>query len=269
MAPQDARAGAGQLSRNVQANASMDTRVLERQTDHRPWPLPSRPWIMFQSWQQLLFMHWRVPLEQLRPMVPAPLLLEAFDGSAWVGLVPFRVVDLYARMLPRIPGLSTFPEMNLRTYVRHDGRSGVFFFTLEAASLAAVIGARTLYALPYHHAKMRIARHGEWIDYRSRRTNDRVEFIGRYRPTGPVFQAESGTLEYFLTERYALFTVLHGRRVLRGDIHHLPWPLQPAEAHVDVNTVLAAYGLDVASAQQPLLHYAERQDTLIWLPRTD
>jgi len=244
----------------------MDARLIERQTAHRPWPLPRRPWIMFQSWRQLLFVHWRVPLDRLRSIVPAPLLVEEFDGSAWVGLVPFRVVDMRPRGLPAVPGVSTFPEMNLRTYVRHEGKSGVYFFTLEAGSLSAVIAARTVYSLPYHYARMRVARHGEWIDYRSRRERDRVEFAGRYRPTGPIFNARPGTLEHFLTERYALFTVVHGRRVLRGDIHHLPWQLQPAELIVDRNTIPDAWGIDV-SGQQPLLHYCDRQDTLIWLPR--
>ena len=220
---------------------------------------------MFQSWQQLLFMHWRVPIEQLRSVVPAPLIVDECEGSAWVGLTPFRVVDLRARLMPPLPGVSTFPEMNLRTYVRHGDRSGVYFFTLEAGSNAAVIGARLLYFLPYHRARMHVRPYGDWIDYRSSRERDRVEFFGRYRPNGPIFNARPGTLEYFLTERYALFSVLSRRRVLRADIHHVPWPLQVAEAHVDVNTVPEAYGLDV-SGQQPLLHYADRQDTLVWAP---
>lgn len=262
------RAGVTDLrGRRFASIVAMDTSKIERETAHRPWPLPDEPWLMFQSWQQLLFMHWRVPLELLRRQVPAPLLVEEHDGSAWIGLTPFRLVDLRPRYTPPIPGMSTFPEMNLRTYVRHEDRPGVFFFTLEAGNALAVIGARILYGLPYHRAQMSIRYDGDWIHYHSRRARDGVVFQGRYRPSGPAFTPVPGTLEFFLTERYALFTVVSGRRVRRGDIHHPPWELRPAEAVIEVNTVPQAYGFDVGG-QRPVVHYAERQDTLVWLPRS-
>jgi uncharacterized protein len=233
---------------------------------HRPWPIPSGPWIIFQSWRDLLFAHWRVPTDQLRRLVPSPLQVEEFDGSAWVGLTPFRIVGQRARLLPPVPGFSEFPEMNLRTYVRHGDRSGIHFFTLDAASRLAVAGARTLYRLPYRHAEMRMARQGEWIRYESRRTDGDAAFVGRYRQTGPIAHPEPGTLEHFLTERYALFVVLRSGRVLRGDIHHRPWPLQPAEAEIESSTVITAAGI-APPAQDPLFHYSARQDTLIWPPQ--
>jgi uncharacterized protein len=221
---------------------------------------------MFQSWRELLFAHWRVPTEELRRLVPAPLGVEEFDGSGWLGLTPFRLVDLRPRLLPALPGLSDFPEMNLRTYVRHEGRSGIYFFTLETASRLAVLGARALYRLPYRLAEMRITRAGEWVHYQSQRSGGEASFLGRYRPMGAAIQPEPGTLEHFLTERYALFVVLRNGGVLRGDIHHRPWPLQTAEAEIERNTVFSAEGIDVPS-QEPLLHYSARQDTLVWPPK--
>lgn len=240
-------------------------RAILDMTAHRPWPLPSRPWIMFQSWQQLLFAHWRVPQDLLRRLVPAQLELDAFEGSTWIGLAPFRIVGLRARFLPALPGLSAFPELNLRTYVRFGGRPGIHFFTLEAANPAAVLAARTLYRLPYRHADMDVHQSGEWTVYRSRRRDGSAVFDGRYRPIGDAFHPAAGTLEHFLTERYALYTVDKGGTVRRGDIHHGPWSLHRAEAEIQTNTLTAAHGI-ARPVTVPLLHYSERQDTLIWAP---
>lgn len=242
------------------------TVAIERTVDHRPWPMPAGPWIMFQSWQRLLFAHWRVPEERLRPHVPEPLAVDTFDGSAWVALTPFALKDLHGRGLPALPGASDFLEMNLRTYVRYGDRPGIYFFTLEASSLLAVTAARALFRLPYRHARMRSAQHGEWIEYRSTRVASDAEFAARYRPTGAVFAPAPGTAEHFLTERYALYTVLRDRRVLRVEIHHRPWSLQSAEARIEHNTIAAAHGIDLGETPA-LLHYAARQDTLVWGPR--
>lgn len=233
---------------------------------HRPWPLPTGLWVMFQSWRRLLFAHWRVPAPELRPLVPPELTLEEFDGSAWVGLTPFVLRGLSLRGLPPLPGVSDFPEMNLRTYVRFGDKAGIHFFSLDAASRSAVLAARALYRLPYKAAHMRARRVGEWVEYRSRRTDGRAELSARYRPAGPVFQSVPGTLEHFLTERYALYVVLRDRTVVRGDVHHLPWNLQPAEADIERNTVVEAEGIRLPEGP-PLLHFAARQDTLVWAPR--
>lgn len=224
------------------------------------------PWVMFQSWRELLFAHWPLPVAQLRPLIPRELELEEFEGSAWVGLTPFRLANLHPRFLPALPGVSEFPEMNLRTYVRIGDKPGIFFFSLDAGSTLAVVGARLGYRLPYFRSEMSIRKTGDWFQYRSKRSGGKAEFVGRYRPIGAVFKAERGTLEYFLAERYALYAVLGAGRVLRGDIHHRPWPLQPAEAEIELNTVPAAHGIALPD-RPPLVHYAARQDTLIWPPR--
>lgn len=232
---------------------------------HRPWPLPATPWIMFQSWRDLLFAHWPVPAERMRALVPAPLELDVFEGDAWVTLAPFRVAGLRLRGLPPFPGVSDFPELNLRTYVRAAGRAGVWFFSLDAASAMAVTAARTLYRLPYHHAAMRLARANGWIDYSSRRMRGDAVFEARYRPTGEAILPVPGTLAHFLTERYALYTVLRNGRVLGVQIHHSPWNVQPAEALIARDTVSTAGGIDVPDVT-PRLQFCSRQDTLFWLP---
>ena len=237
-----------------------------RDVAHRPWPLPSSPWIMFQRWQNLLFAHWRVASRELRPLIPEALILDEYDGSAWLGLTPFLLTNLHARLLPPLPFISEFPEMNLRTYVRVGARPGIFFFSLDAASRLAVAGARLTYRLPYRYADMSVRSDGEWIHYRSRRNGrEPAEFVGRYRPVGEAIHPAPGTREHFLTERYALYTTI-GDRIVRGDIHHPPWLVRKAEAQIERNTVAQAHGIRVAE-QEPLLHFSARQDTVIWPPK--
>jgi uncharacterized protein YqjF (DUF2071 family) len=221
--------------------------------EHRPWPLPERSWSLGQTWQELLFAHWRVPAEVLRPHVPAALELEEFDGSAWLGLTPFRVAGLRLRGTLPMPGFSSFLELNCRTYVRAGGKPGVWFFSLDASSRWAVEAARRLYRLPYHHA--RITAGGGWFDA-SRIGAHGVAFSGRYEGVGPIRQARTGTLDYFLTERYCLYAD-DGRS--RAEIHHAPWPLQQAEGEIELATVSP-----VPLEGPPLLHYSGRIDVVIW-----
>lgn len=233
---------------------------------HRPWPLPRSPWMMYQSWRTLLFAHWRLEPGALEPLVPAPLELDVRDGEAWVGVTPFRMVGLRLRMIPPVPGASGFPELNLRTYVRFAGRPGIFFFSLDAASRLAVTGARTFFRLPYHSARMSMETADGWTRFHSQRPDHRAAFTARYRPTGAAAAPEPGSLEAFLTERYALFTVLRNGKVLRADIHHHPWSLQPAEGVVTAETLGEAAGVPLPGSPPALMHFSERQDTLVWPP---
>jgi len=218
-----------------------------------------------QSWRSLLFAHWPVPVQRLRPLVPAGLDVETRDGSAWVSLTPFRLHDLRPRFLPAVPLLSTFLELNLRTYVRHGGRPGVFFFSLDCESRLAVFAARILFALPYRTARMSMRRRDGWIDYRSVRRHADAVFVGRYRPIGDVCHARPGSLEHFLVERYAQYAQ-GPEALLRADIDHEPWPLRRAEAHIERNTIAPAAGLRL-DGPPALLHYCDRQDTITWPAR--
>lgn len=234
-------------------------------TEHRPWPMPRRPWVMAQSWHDLLFAHWPLPVEMLRAVVPSVFSLDTFEGQAWIGVVPFRMSGVRPRAIPALPWLSAFPELNVRTYVTLGGKPGVYFFSLDAGNPVAVAVARRWFHLPYFRARMALRDEGGSIHYRSDRTHrgaPAATFVGRYRPSGEVFRAEPGTLEHFLTERYALYT-MNGQRLYRGEIHHVPWPLQLAEAEIEVNTVVAAHGLTLPP-QAPLLHFARRLDVIVW-----
>ncbi len=235
--------------------------------DHRPWPAPRTPWLMAQAWDDLLFAHWAVRESDLRPFVPAALPLDTFDGSAWLAVTPFTVRGLRLRGLPAVPRLSTFREINLRTYVTIDGKPGVFFFSLDADTLLGVQVARLWFRLPYFYASSGHDR-GESFRFRSVRTHPdapSAEFDGEYRPIGRPEIAAPGSLEWWLTERYCFYVMYPDGRVERVEIHHAPWPLQRAEAEICTNTM--ALPLDMQLARQPTtLHYVRTLDVSIWGP---
>lgn len=244
------------------------THPLLAEVDHRSWPLPTGPWTMTQRWHDLLFAHWPIPVATLRALVPPTLQLDTFEGVAWISVVPFRMSGIRPRWLPALPWLSAFPELNLRTYVRGpDGaRPGVFFFSLDAANPVAVRIARTVFRLPYFNAQMTMKQDGAVFDYASVRTHraaPAAEFQGRYGPTGPVYQAEANTLEHWLTERYCLYAVDGAGRCYRADIHHRPWPLQPAGAEIVRNNLAEAAGMSLPQ-QAPALQFVSVLEVLVW-----
>jgi uncharacterized protein len=228
--------------------------------------MPQGPWVMLQNWHDLLFAHWAMPPDQVRKVVPQELELDLHDGQAYVGVVPFWMSGIRARLAPPIPGLSRFPELNVRTYVIYNGIPGVYFFSLDAGSRLAVQGARWGYSLPYFFAEMSVKSMGEKFQYSSRRLEDPrpAEFVGRYWPVSATKEKQPGSLEYFLTERYCLYTVDLGK-VFRAYIHHLPWPLQDAEADIELNTMAQAAGITLPQSK-PLLHFARLMEVLIWWP---
>ncbi len=240
--------------------------LLLRQTAHRTAPLPRRPWIMLQTWHDLLFAHWSMPPEKIRPLVPQELELDLHDGQAYVAVAPFWMSGIRARWAPPVPGLHRFAELNLRTYVRYKGIPGVYFFSLDAASRMAVRGARWGYGLPYFFAQMGIKSAGEKLHYSSRRMEGPRPacFEGRYWPVAAPRRREPGSLEHFLTERYCLYTV-DGSKVSRAYIHHLPWNLQDADAEIDVNTMAQAAGIALPESK-PLLHFSRIIEVLVWWP---
>jgi len=231
-------------------------------TEHRPWPLPGGSWIMGQSWDDLLFAHWRVEAATVRKLVPPGVTVDAHDGSAWLGITPFVLTGIRLRGTLPLPGVSTFPEINVRTYVTAEDKPGIWFFSLDTTSLVAVEAARRAYRLPYFHARIGIDRRGGWIGYASaRRGSPRpVVFEGSYGADGDAYEPEPGSLEHFLTERYCLYAA-DDTGLYRAEIHHPPWRIQPAEAVIELNT-MPPDGLEAAG--EPLCHLAERQDVVIW-----
>lgn len=245
-----------------------DWSALLDQHEHRPYPLPDRAWAMTMSWLDLLFAHWSFDPPHIRALLPPSLELDTFEDRAYVAVVPFRMENVGPRGVPWLPGVSAFPELNVRTYVVHEGKPGVWFFSLDAASTLAVRGARLGFHLPYYRAIMACEQDGEWIRYFSDRRHPDVQggvFQGRYRPVGEVYRSQPGTLEHWLTERYCLYAVDRKGRPRRGEIHHEPWPLQKAEADIEVCTVTDAWGIHVGGRPPELLHFARRIDVLGWL----
>ena len=249
------------------------SQVLEA-LEHRPYALPAGRWSMSQRWNDLLFAHWPIEAGQLAGRLPAGLEVDTFDGYAWVGVVPFHMDRVRSRLMGSrafgIPGTLGFPELNLRTYVRsrETGLAGVYFFSLDAASALAVIGARVLFHLPYFWARMKVEHASDGtIGYRSERllAGAKAHVEVRYRGLGRPADArcsEAGSIEHFLTERYCLFTAFGGRLVV-GHIHHLPWPLEAAEAEFAVNRLPEAHGI-VLPDRPPLLHFAKELEVYIW-----
>ena len=254
---------------NFDARNTESMREILDKTHHRPWALPSGPWVMTQEWHDLLFAHWRIEERFLRKLIPDALQIDTFEGHAWIGVVPFRMSDVRLRFTPAIPGLSAFPELNVRTYVTAEGKPGVWFFSLDAAKALAVATARLTFHLPYFRARMACIEHSGWIQYDSKRTHGGAPpaaLRGRYRPTGKTFEPTQGTLEHFLTERYCLYAATGKGRVLRGEIHHPPWRLQAAESEFESNTMIKAAGLR-APEDKPLVHFARWQKMVAWAPR--
>jgi uncharacterized protein len=233
---------------------------------HRPYPVPARPWIMAQTWVDLLFMHWPVRLELLRSLIPEPLEIDTFDGIAWIGVVPFAMTDIHFRNMPTAPYLSKFLELNVRSYVRWQGKSGVFFFSLDASNPIAVEVARLWFCLPYFHSQMTKHYHADEITYRSERTDGRAHqavLETTYRCVNKPYFAQAGTLEAWLTERYCFFAAGKAGQIVRGDIHHKPWPLQQAQVEIRKNSMAEAIGIQLPKTE-PLLHFVEKLETIEW-----
>jgi uncharacterized protein len=222
--------------------------------------LPSGSWRLGQTLKDLLFAHWRVDADALRRLLPDAVRLQTHDGEAWLGLSPFRVAALRLRGTLPLPRASSFLQLNVRTYVTAGGKPGIWFFSLDASNRLAVEAARRTYKLPYFHARMSAEPQGEWIEYESARAGH--VFSARYRPSGEVFAAAPGSLEEFLAERFCLYTVDERGRLYRAEIHHAPWPLQPAEAAIELNTM--APGEPALSGDELLLHFARAQDIVVW-----
>lgn len=236
----------------------MALREVLAQTSHRPFPLPHGPWVMSQWWRKLLFAHWALPAESVQRLLPAGLRVHTFEGNAYVAVVPFSMESVRPRAIPL--GVD-FLELNVRTYVEPDG---VYFWSLEASSPLAVWGARALFHLPYMHAKMSLYSKDGWVEYESKRIHrgeSEALFRGRYRPRPEPYQACA--LARWFTERYCLYTTNAAGDVYRGDIHHIQWPLQLAEAEFEVNTMAAACGVDLPSSP-PILHYVPEIEVVIW-----
>jgi uncharacterized protein YqjF (DUF2071 family) len=222
---------------------------------------------MRQAWCDLLFAHWPIPATVLRPLVPSRLEVQEFDGTSWVGVVPFRMEGVAPRFCPELPGLSAFPEVNLRLYVEEGGKPGVWFLSLDATNSIAVWIARRFFHLPYYKAEISISGLPRQANYRSTRTEPPagIDFVARYEPSGTVYEAKPGSLEHWLTERYCLYAQTPSGRLLRTEVHHRPWPLEPAKVHIERNHLTEPHGFQLQGAPT-LTHFSRRIEVVNWRP---
>ena len=240
-------------------------------TSHRPRPLPAGRWAMAQRWNDLLFAHWPVATSSIAPLLPDGLQVDTFQGSGWLGVVPFWMDRIRFRGAPPVPGARSFPELNLRTYVRdqYTGAPGMYFLSLDANNLLAVGMGRTLFRLPYHWAEMSLEQRTEReFSFYSRRrfARQQVLFSARYRGLGPtrkLAESRSGTLEHFLMERSCLFSANRAGQTFRANLHHVAGPLEEAEAEIERNDLATAVGIELPD-QEPVLHYSRRLAVYLW-----
>ncbi len=235
---------------------------------------------MRQQWRDLLFLHWRVQPDLLRSLIPPELSIDTFEGQAYVGLVPFTMRNVRPTGLPAFAPLSNFHEINVRTYVHHNGQNpGVWFFSLDAASAAAVRIARAWFKLPYFYARMRLDREqetGNREQKKGREEAGRIDYASErlwpdplpahahivWTPAGPIMQAAPDTLDHFLAERYLLYSYKN-ERLYRGQVHHTAYPLQTATVHSLDENLVAQAGIARADTP-PIIHYAPGVDVDIY-----
>lgn len=218
-------------------------------------------------WEDLAFLHWPIEGSLLSERLPDRVMLDTYAGQAWLGITPFRMTQVRPAWVPPVPGISTFPELNVRTYVIADGIPGIWFFSLDAAQWLAVLGARQVLRLPYCHARARIETTLESVRWKSERTGaDRPgRFAATYRPVGEVYTASPGKLDHWFAERYCLYNVGWSGAAYRLAIHHRPWPLQAAEADITANTMFKANGFPPPT-ERPLAHFARRLEVWACVP---
>jgi uncharacterized protein len=240
-------------------------------TSHKPRPLPSGRWAMTQRWNDLLFAHWPASATAVAALLPEWMEVDTFQGSAWIGVVPFWLDRIKIRGVPPIPGVRSFPDLNLRTYVRdrYTGTRGIYCFSLDASNLVAVGMARLFYHLPYHWAEMRLEQRSDReFSFYSRRlfAGRQVMFKARYRGLGPTrktAECRSGSFEFFITERTCLLSSNRAGEPVRANLHYVPWPLEEAEAEIERNDLPSTIGIELP-AIEPVLHYSRRLAVYIW-----
>lgn len=226
---------------------------------------PDEAPLMFQSWAHLSLLHWKVDADQIQKLLPPELIVDTFDGDAYVGLVPFTMHDIRMRNLPKIPTAHRFHETNVRTYVHHNGRQpGVWFFSLDAQSRLAVAGARFMFGLPYHFSRMELAQQGEGWRYQMTRVSDQATSEVSTTFDQPFEVAKPRSLESFLIDRYLLYSKRRGELVT-GRVWHPRYQICAATAKDVSDELVRLAGFEVNSAPD-LVHFSPGFDVKCYRP---
>ncbi|MBD5778912.1 DUF2071 domain-containing protein [Pelagicoccus sp. NFK12] len=231
------------------------------QTRHRPWPLPERPWLLQQVWRDLLFLHWEMDVKDLRPLIPASLDIDTFDGKAWIAVVPFSMQGVAPRACPKPKSVSDFPEINIRTYVVKDGMPGVWFFSLDIPNRLPVWIARRFFHLPYFLADMTVQHRNNHTYYRSDRRDRSFEASFHGLQT---HQAVSGSFETWASERYCFYAQSDKGKLYRAEVQHPQWPLMTAQCEIHKNSMLDAFPV---GEQHSSILYSKSLPVVAWLPQ--
>ena len=227
-----------------------------------PGQRPDERAIGYQRWRSLLFLHWQVPEEELRPLIPASLSLDLYDNTAYVGIVLFGMEGVRSRWWPELLSFR-FLEANVRTYVHSQGKPGIYFMSMDANHKAAVWGARMGWSLPYYHAKMQMSITDQQIDYQINRSRSGANHQTCYQVGQTLGPSEPDTLQHFLLERYFLF-VEHRARLCSAQVHHVPYPAEAAEVLDFQDDLLSEVGLPDVTGYPPLVHYSPGVDVEIF-----
>lgn len=223
---------------------------------------PGTP-VMHQSWDKLLFMHWEIPVEELRKVIPEPLKIDTFDGKAWIAITPLTIWDARPTYTPPLPLISRLHELNVRTYVYFNGVPGVWFFSLDANNPIAVTAARTFFSLPYYNASISLKEDENRIEFESERNDEKAEFKAVWTIGEDLPKAQPGSLDFFLIERYCLYTT-DKEKLYRCRIHHEPWRLQKTEKLSEYKSnMIKANGLKEPKGE-PLLHCGGPVHVDVW-----
>lgn len=226
-----------------------------QETAHRKYPLPKKPWKYYQEWQNILLLHWKVDSKLIQRHVPKEVLLDEYEGTAWISLTLFSVKNIHPRHFPPLPFLFNFNEVNLRTYVIKDGKPGIYLFSIEASDFLPLLMTRFLTGLPYIKSDMQIAYHS----FSSNNVKQSRQVNLSYKPTKAI--KHNTGLEYWLTERHCLYHI-DNHKIYRFDIHHKPWRLR--HVAVALHDLKYAIGNYTILPEPDLKHYSRRLEVLFW-----
>jgi uncharacterized protein YqjF (DUF2071 family) len=233
---------------------------------HRPWPIISKNWIMRQSWSNVLFTHWPISAELLRPHIPRSLEIDTFDGTAWLGVVVFIMEGIYLRGLTALSVTPKFAEVNVRTYVQRNGKPGVYFMSLDVGDLASLMIAKRWYRLPYKAAQISLQKEDQTFlckSLRKEKSNVPIGFHANYIPLSGVYLSKKELFDDWLTERYCFFSTDKRANIYCGEIHHQPWPLQKVDIEICKNSLFTPFQFDL-SEEKMIAHFSKGLDSLFW-----